>query len=344
MASQPEYEPAGLVRRFIAAILDWIGLFLTGFVAGLCLSLFAVDDPERFRSAVCLNIFSLVIALGYFWYFWTKKDGQTPGKTTMGLQVVKLDGSRINDVTAIMRFIGYGVNTLVFFLGWASIFSNPERRGWHDKIAGTMVVVASPDRQRSTPQESRRHSCFIVILLGFIGCLVAVIVIALLVPPQPKTFSSDGITLTYPGNWREMELHPDYEDYCQLPDVECLFNRGVGSPGKIPEVGFFIERLKSLSSSSPLTVRQVDEEYGRQVQAEIPGATLSSFQEIVIDGHAALQRDFVVPESGNERALKLIFIQDGSTVIYLRFEGTTQSFSEHKSEIESIINSLDFAS
>jgi len=50
------------------------------------------------------------------------------------------DGSRISFGKAVLRFLGYLVNGVVFNLGYMWAGWDPEKQGWHDKIAGTFVV------------------------------------------------------------------------------------------------------------------------------------------------------------------------------------------------------------
>ena len=66
----------------------------------------------------------------------------------MGLQVVPLKGGRIGVIRAILRYLGYIVSALFFFLGFIWILFSSKRQGWHDKIARTCVVYnweAKPD-------------------------------------------------------------------------------------------------------------------------------------------------------------------------------------------------------
>ena len=42
--------------------------------------------------------------------------------------------------TVILRMIGYWVSGAVFYLGYIWIFIDKRKRGWHDLIAGTVVV------------------------------------------------------------------------------------------------------------------------------------------------------------------------------------------------------------
>ncbi len=58
----------------------------------------------------------------------------------LGLRVIKTDGSPITVGTAILRYIGYIINTVIILMGWIWIIFDAQHQGWHDKLAGTVVV------------------------------------------------------------------------------------------------------------------------------------------------------------------------------------------------------------
>ena len=124
---------ADLGPRFISGAIDGVILYVIKVVIALILGI---------SGSNLANLISLVIALGYFVYFWSMQGGQTIGKKAMGIKVVKADGSPITPTTAILRYIGYFINTIVIFIGWIWILIDSQHQGFHDKIAGTLVVKA----------------------------------------------------------------------------------------------------------------------------------------------------------------------------------------------------------
>lgn len=115
--------------RLISAIIDGI---LVGIVTGLLTGI----------GREAGGILSFLIGLAYYWYFWTRQEGRTPGKQVMRLKVIKVDGTPISDSDAIVRYFGYLINSAVILLGWLWILVDAEHQGWHDKLAKTYVVVA----------------------------------------------------------------------------------------------------------------------------------------------------------------------------------------------------------
>ncbi|MGJ3239821.1 MAG: RDD family protein [Anaerolineae bacterium] len=122
-------ELGGVGSRFMAMLVD--GLIL-GFVTGI---LFGAGGEVG-------GGISFVFGVLYNWFFWTRKDGQTPGKMLLGLRVVKADGSRLSDVDALIRAIGYYVSGAVLLLGYIWALIDSENRTWHDILAGTRVIRA----------------------------------------------------------------------------------------------------------------------------------------------------------------------------------------------------------
>jgi uncharacterized RDD family membrane protein YckC len=149
----PGYEFARHGSRFVAYILDCILIYVLLFVPVLVLiGIGSAIDAQLFRpgmagpdafSAVTLTVFIVLVfglIFGYFPFFWAR-SGQTPGMKPFGLVVVRdADGGPLRTRTAILRLIGMYVASTVFYLGFIWIFVDKRRRGWHDLIAGTVVV------------------------------------------------------------------------------------------------------------------------------------------------------------------------------------------------------------
>ncbi len=136
------YELASIGNRFIALLIDDLILLVASFVIGLFLLPF-LTDVTSILVGVALNA-------AYHWYFWTRRDGQTPGKMARNIRVVKADGSPISDSDALIRVFGYYVGRITIGLGyvWAAFDAN--QQAWHDKMANTYVVVADPAKAKRT--------------------------------------------------------------------------------------------------------------------------------------------------------------------------------------------------
>lgn len=123
------YRLAGISDRFVAIIIDTI---IVGIIGGM---FFAGTKSSLFGIGI-----SSIIGVIYQWYFLTVHDGQTPGKMMMKIRVIKENGAPLTAAEAILRYIGYHVNTWVFSLGWIWAAVDERNQGWHDKIVRTYVV------------------------------------------------------------------------------------------------------------------------------------------------------------------------------------------------------------
>jgi uncharacterized RDD family membrane protein YckC len=132
------YPRACFWERMGAAFLDMVAVgFITGFAhrpLGFMLSF--LDGPPVF----------FIVALAYFAGLWAWK-GTTIGGVVLKLQVVRHDGGSLTFLVALVRGLAAALSAAVFFLGFFWIGWDRDKQGWHDKIAGT-VVVRLP---RSTP-------------------------------------------------------------------------------------------------------------------------------------------------------------------------------------------------
>jgi uncharacterized RDD family membrane protein YckC len=122
---------ASLGARLVALIIDSIVVAIVGGIAA------AVVGDEILGIGV-----GFIVGLVYNWYFWTQNNGQTPAKSVMGIRVVDKGGGSVNSLQAIVRYVGYYINTFLLFLGWLWAIVDSEKQGLHDKLAGTYVVKA----------------------------------------------------------------------------------------------------------------------------------------------------------------------------------------------------------
>lgn len=131
------YELAGMGARFFAYFIDAIVLnIFTSIIVGI---------GTRFEGSFAI---STMVAFVYYWYFWTQRDGQTPGKSVLKIQVIKTDGAPMTSGDVVLRFIGYWISGLFMGIGflWAAFDANSQ--GWHDKIAGTYVVKVDDEKRK----------------------------------------------------------------------------------------------------------------------------------------------------------------------------------------------------
>ena len=72
--------------------------------------------------------------------FWLRRDS-TPGKMVLHARIVDAEtGAAPSKRQLLIRYLGYYVSMLPLFWGFISIGIDPRKQGWHDKLAGTVVV------------------------------------------------------------------------------------------------------------------------------------------------------------------------------------------------------------
>jgi uncharacterized RDD family membrane protein YckC len=144
---------AGFVTRMVAFIIDRtivsiILFMIVGSVQWVAnafkinLLLFTEGTPWQLSLAVTSGLY-LLFSILYDTGFWMLA-GQTPGKRVIGVRVVRTDGKRLKFGNALRREIGYVISAILF-LGYLWILFDNRRQGFHDKLAGTMVVYSWPE-------------------------------------------------------------------------------------------------------------------------------------------------------------------------------------------------------
>jgi len=157
------WEYAGFWIRAIAWIIDGfiLGIVTTFFwvivvaiVAAIGLgtaSSISADGTISNDQAVVLGVgilaavaflflMTLIVTVLYFVLLWVKR-GATIGQSVLGLRVAReRDGGPIGWGTAILRYIMLMIGFWIFYLGVIWVAFEPRKRGWHDMVAGTLVV------------------------------------------------------------------------------------------------------------------------------------------------------------------------------------------------------------
>ena len=156
-----EIKYAGFWIRFIASFLDTLFLALP-----VAIVIYFISDgnwfdfsqyQENIQMAINGNIhalnhqpqpslkwellfeFSVLIVTMIFWKKWR---GATPGKRFVHIKIVDAKTlDEINTKQTIIRSIGYLASLFSFLIGFVMIAFRKDKRGLHDLLAGTIVIV-----------------------------------------------------------------------------------------------------------------------------------------------------------------------------------------------------------
>jgi uncharacterized RDD family membrane protein YckC len=143
---------AGFWRRALAMMIDGVILyFIVVFlmIIGMA-ALWNGSVPQSALHSLRLNgttahffmtwfLAAFLVKMSYFTYF-HGTVGQTPGKMILRIRVEQIDGEAMTLGIGFLRWVGYIISSLPLYLGFVWIGVDPQKRGWHDRIAGTIVV------------------------------------------------------------------------------------------------------------------------------------------------------------------------------------------------------------
>jgi uncharacterized RDD family membrane protein YckC len=62
----------------------------------------------------------------------------------MRVQVIQISGEPLTFGLAFLRWVGYIVSGVFLYVGFLWVAWDGRKQGWHDKIAGTLVVHPAP--------------------------------------------------------------------------------------------------------------------------------------------------------------------------------------------------------
>ena len=135
-----EQEYAGFWIRTGAAIIDSILILIIALPL-----LTAIYGPDYWVSEffvqgfwdVLFNYILPAIAVIIFWVY----KSATPGKMATKLTIVdSKTGGTPTTGQFIGRYLGYYVSMFPLFLGIIWVGIDKRKQGWHDKLAGTVVI------------------------------------------------------------------------------------------------------------------------------------------------------------------------------------------------------------
>jgi uncharacterized RDD family membrane protein YckC len=147
---RPRTEPTrdvGLVTRGLAALFD--GAILNGLLlaatALLGIVISALFDPDHVSApAIVLGVGAwILIGSVYALTFWSLA-GQTPGMRILSIRIEKDGSRRLGGRVARRRLGGVFLSILGLGIPFLSVITRDDRRAYHDRRAGTVVVRVDP--------------------------------------------------------------------------------------------------------------------------------------------------------------------------------------------------------
>lgn len=141
----PDVGYAGLVTRAISFVIDAALITVVDIVLGvgaaLVLTLLHIPHDLRVVLVAIGGAAAILGSVAYFVIFWST-TGQTPGARVMQIRVLTGAGGRVKPKRALVRCIGVVLAALPLFAGFIPILYDSRRRGFQDRLAGTVVAEA----------------------------------------------------------------------------------------------------------------------------------------------------------------------------------------------------------
>lgn len=131
---------AGFWIRVVAALIDTvlilliiipilIGIYGSAYFSGTSL----IQGAWDFLLSYIFPAIAVIV-------FWTYKSA-TPGKMILKIKIVDANtGGKPSTAQFIGRYLAYYVSTIPLLLGLIWVGFDKRKQGWHDKLAGTVVV------------------------------------------------------------------------------------------------------------------------------------------------------------------------------------------------------------
>jgi len=142
---EQELEYAGFWLRTGATIIDTILIMLITFPLLISKYGWEYFDPEQtglIAGPLDFLLSWVLPAIAVIW-FWIIKQA-TPGKMAVSAKIVDAtSGNAPSPAQFIGRYIAYFVAILPLGLGILWVAFDKRKQGWHDKLAGTVVVRQS---------------------------------------------------------------------------------------------------------------------------------------------------------------------------------------------------------
>jgi uncharacterized RDD family membrane protein YckC len=138
-AAQGHSLPAGVGRRLIAMLYDFLLVFAVVFFAGLAFLAIAGEAHSGLKRHAFQGYLFIVLG-GYFVFCWRRRGG-TLAMRTWKLRLVRRDGARVGLAQAWLRYLLAWPSLLLLGAGVLWALADRDRQFLHDRLARTRIVL-----------------------------------------------------------------------------------------------------------------------------------------------------------------------------------------------------------
>ncbi len=133
-----ETKAAGLVARGCAGVLDLL-------LVGLCVVAIA-EILARAGRYLPIEI-SVIVAYALYTAILAALSVKTVGGWICGARVAGLQGQKLGPLRALVRAVAVALAQLMLFLPFLILLTRRDKRGWHDRLAGSRVTIDPASRR-----------------------------------------------------------------------------------------------------------------------------------------------------------------------------------------------------
>lgn len=135
-----EMRYAGFWIRLAASVIDSILVLMV--ILPVLTFIYGSEywESEQLMMGAWDFVFNYIFPALAVIIFWVYRSA-TPGKMLLKLRIVDANtGGKPSTGQFIGRYLGYYVSSIVFLLGFIWVAFDKRKQGWHDKMAGTLVI------------------------------------------------------------------------------------------------------------------------------------------------------------------------------------------------------------
>ena len=140
LSSSEPVNYVGFWPRFCASIIDSVMLMVLMYLLLFVLygsEYFSLLGSEQTSSFVFMNYALPITIVILFWIY----KSATPGKMLfLSVIVDEKTGNKPTKKQFIIRYLSYYISLIPLGLGFFWVAWDDKKQGWHDKIAGTVVI------------------------------------------------------------------------------------------------------------------------------------------------------------------------------------------------------------
>ena len=134
------WEYAGFWVRLAAVLVDVILILLITIPLALLAYDRTIPANDPIGEGITGILIDWVLPAVCIILFWVYKAA-TPGKMAMMARIVDAKtGETPSTQQFVIRYFSYLLSTLPLFIGFLWIAFDKRKQGWHDKVAGTLVI------------------------------------------------------------------------------------------------------------------------------------------------------------------------------------------------------------